>query len=404
MNILIINAFYYPNIIGGTENSIKILAENLVQLGNNVTIYTLDGEKILDLNNPEIINKVKIYRGYSKEAYNTWKYNKRSIKSIITNRWHFLYNLKSNRDIFSIIKKEHIEIIHTNNLMSISYGSWKIAKKMYIPVVHTLRDYWMMDPSTIIDESNTIIRKIHSIFFKNISNKYIPFVTAPSQRVLEIFTSKNYFKYSSQKCIYNAVNLNRDILLQCQKEKINRTATNIKFLYVGKLGEHKGIHILLSAFTSYKNSNISLHICGNGPMESHVKKIAEKDKRIIYCGKLKTPELEQVYKDADVLIVPSIWEEPFGRIVIEGAQYALPTIGSDRGGIPEIIKMLDYGKIYSSNSKKELLNSIKLYANRNIIKADIQKIDKNLHLFSSDYQLKQFEQLYKFLISTTNTL
>ena len=66
--------------------------------------------------------------------------------------------------------------------------------------------------------------------------------------------------------------------------------------------------------------------------------------------------------------------------------------------------MLDYGKIYSSNSKKELLNSIKLYANRNIIKADIQKIDKNLHLFSSDYQLKQFEQLYKFLISTTNTL
>ena len=83
----------------GTENSIKILAENLVQLGNNVTIYTLDGEKILDLNNPEIINKVKIYRGYSKEAYNTWKYNKRSIKSIITNRWHFLYNLKSNRDI-----------------------------------------------------------------------------------------------------------------------------------------------------------------------------------------------------------------------------------------------------------------------------------------------------------------
>lgn len=403
MNILIINTFYYPNIVGGTENSIKILAENLVQLGNNVAIYTLDGNKTFDLDNPEIINKVKVYRGYSKEAYNTWKYNKHSIKSIVTNRWHFLYNLKSNSDIFSVIKKEHIEIIHTNNLMSISYGSWKIAKKMSIPVIHTLRDYWMIDPSTIIDESNIIIRKMHSIFFKNISNKYVPFVTAPSQRTLEIFTSKNYFKYSPKKCIYNAVNLNRDILLQCQKEKINRTDTNIKFLYAGRLGTHKGIRILLSAFTSYKNPNISLCICGSGPMENYVKEIISKDKRIVYCGKLKALELEQEYKKADVLIVPSIWEEPFGRIVIEGAQYALPTIGSDRGGIPEIIKILDCGKIYSSNSQKELLNSIKLYTNRNIIKADIQKIDSNLHLFSSNYQLKQFEQLYQLLISAPNT-
>ena len=63
MRILIVNTYYYPNLIGGTENSIKILAENLVKSNNTVAVYSVDN------NNKELkkekINNVEIYRGHA---------------------------------------------------------------------------------------------------------------------------------------------------------------------------------------------------------------------------------------------------------------------------------------------------------------------------------------------------
>ncbi len=60
MKILIVNSYYYPNMVGGTENSVKLLAENLKNAGNDVAVYCIDGnEKI----KKEIINGVAIYRG-----------------------------------------------------------------------------------------------------------------------------------------------------------------------------------------------------------------------------------------------------------------------------------------------------------------------------------------------------
>ena len=38
------------------------------------------------------------------------------------------------------------------------------------------------------------------------------------------------------------------------------------------------------------------------------------------------------------MIIPSLWNEPFGRVVIEAYSHNKPVIGANRGGIPEIIK------------------------------------------------------------------
>ena len=53
--------------------------------------------------------------------------------------------------------------------------------------------------------------------------------------------------------------------------------------------------------------------------------------------------IEKQYIKADVLVVPSIWDEPFGRVVIEGNSYGLPVICSNKGGIPEIINEMCSG-------------------------------------------------------------
>lgn len=60
--------------------------------------------------------------------------------------WHALdiFNPFFKSVIINIIDKEKPDIIHTNNLAGFSVMPWVIAKNLGIPVVHTLRDYYLM--------------------------------------------------------------------------------------------------------------------------------------------------------------------------------------------------------------------------------------------------------------------
>lgn len=400
MNILIVNMFYYPNIVGGTENSIKILSEGLVNKNHNVVVYTLDGNEKKSYLLPENINGVKVYRSYLKSAYNRWKTGKSCLSEIISNRVNFVWNSNTKQEVERIIEENSIQIIHTNNLMSMGYWTvWHMAKRKKIPVIHTLRDYWLLDPTCILGKSNKIISLLHSAFFKMISNHYVNMVTAPSDGTLELFYKRKFFVSCRRARIVNAIEVSEETLLLSLKEKKNRNKKIIQYLYVGTLTENKGIDFLIDAFRELKNDNLQLVICGSGKLEKLVIYACKLDNRILFKGQLNEEELIQIYKEADVLIVPSHWEEPFGRILIEGAQYAIPTIGSNRGGIPEIIKTLSCGQIYDYNNKHCLKKLILKYSNREKIISDAEHLKDTLKEYSQEKQIKTFENIYDSLCS-----
>lgn len=398
MNVLIINTYYFPHIVGGTEISIKILAEKLSKRGHNVFVYTLDGSTELDICSVEIINEVRIFRGYSEGVYKHIIHQKRKVKDIFFNHLHFYYNSKVEKDLVKIIDKNNIDVIHTNNMVSMSYAVWNIAKKKEIPVVHTLRDYWLMDPSTLPYGSSYIIRIFHENFFRKLSNRVSLYVTAPSYKTLDIFKKSGFFKNCNAKRIVNAIDISMETLERCIEKKIERQQKTIKYLYVGMLGKHKGINILLDAFSKIKDKDVSLIVCGDGPERNLVLDAAFKDDRIIYCGRLSQDELSVKYEEADVLIVPSLWEEPFGRIIIEGAQYALPTIGSTHGGIPEIINILNVGECCEVEQEGMLIASMRKYKDRNYIKSEIKKLTNCVNIFNSNTQCDNFIQIYSRLV------
>ena len=68
--------------------------------------------------------------------------------------------------------------------------------------------------------------------------------------------------------------------------------------------------------------------------------------------------MSQVYQDHDVLLVPSSWQEPMTRVILEAMAVGLPTIASSVGGIPEIIKHNINGLLFSPWSKTDLSEKI----------------------------------------------
>jgi glycosyltransferase involved in cell wall biosynthesis len=61
-------------------------------------------------------------------------------------------------------------------------------------------------------------------------------------------------------------------------------------------------------------------------------------------------DINSFFPNIEYLIVPSLWNEPMGRVVLEANSFGIPVIGSNRGGIPEIINENETGYIFDVNA------------------------------------------------------
>ena len=99
---------------------------------------------------------------------------------------------------------------------------------------------------------------------------------------------------------------------------------------------------------------------GSGEFETELKKyiLDHNLKNIIYIGNKTGKDLEQVIANAKCTIVSSEWDEPLPRTIIESYSKGIPVIGTNKGGIPEMIHENKTGYIYQSGCYNELINTI----------------------------------------------
>ena len=105
--------------------------------------------------------------------------------------------------------------------------------------------------------------------------------------------------------------------------------------FIGALEPHKGVETLLRAFEGAQEG-WQLTVAGGGRQESLVAAAADRQPQIRFRGYITGEEKEQFFDDIDVLVIPSEWEEPAALVGTEAAARGIPTIVSDRGGIPEL--------------------------------------------------------------------
>lgn len=106
----------------------------------------------------------------------------------------------------------------------------------------------------------------------------------------------------------------------------------VRFLFVGRLIERKGLEVLLEAFRRLDGGE--LWIGGDGPLRDLVARAAAADARIRDIGHVDGQALTDLYSSADALVVPSLYE-PWGLVVHEGLAHGLPVITTDQVGAAE---------------------------------------------------------------------
>jgi spore coat protein SA len=119
-------------------------------------------------------------------------------------------------------------------------------------------------------------------------------------------------------------------------------------LYVGRLTPIKGAHVLIEAFSRIlsREPTARLIIAGSSffegatrtPYEEELARLAAPiGDSITFTGYLPHASLKYLYCACDVVVVPSVWQEPFGLVALEAMASGTCVVASAVGGLPEII-------------------------------------------------------------------
>lgn len=352
MKIVMINTFYWPIKVGGAEVSVQLLAESMVKAGHDVSVLTLTENKhILE----DVRNGVRIYRMPLRNIY--WPSSNKSRGILQKFIWHLVdnYNFFSKKEIGAVLRKISPDIVHTNNLAGFSVSVWDVAASLDIPIIHTSRDYYLLHPNTKLytrkgeQSTSSFTSRLWSYYKKIISQKVNYFVPI-SSHVMAVHVGAGFFRTTPKNVIYNSVTRPASTA-----KLIVDSGRDTVYGFLGRLDASKGVEIIIDAFSKI-TGGAKLLIAGDGAdeYEEALKKRANHES-IKFIGHT---DPRVFFDKIDCLIVPSVWAEPLGRVLLEAYSYGIPVIAASSGGIPEIVKSGITGFLYEKNNTAKLLDII----------------------------------------------
>jgi len=266
--------------------------------------------------------------------------------------FHFIKQLP--KIFYKLWKDKEIEIVHLHG----SYKGSLIRKLILLFLIKTL-----FRKKIIYHSHGSQFEKIYES--AGSCNKFIMHeLIEHSDSIICLSVSwKRFFETNFNcKSIYVLKNIiNKPIIISKKNSKRNV----IKFLFLGILGERKGIFDLLNVIIKYRyifESKIEIHIGGNGETEKvqNIIKTNHLEPIIIFHGWVSGIKKIELLNDSDVFILPS-YNEGLPIAILEAMSYGMPIISTNVGGIPEVIETGVNGFLVNPGNLKELKKAIHFF-------------------------------------------
>lgn len=141
-------------------------------------------------------------------------------------------------------------------------------------------------------------------------------------------------------------------------------------LFVGRHIERKGIDILIQAAAELSPAEFQVRIVGKGDLTEALQELAARlaPQQVEFTGKLSAEQLAQEYQQADAFVLPAIVDskgdtEGLGVVLIEAAEYGLPLVASNVGGIPDVVVSEQSGLLVPEKNPHALAQALQRLRN-----------------------------------------
>ncbi len=142
--------------------------------------------------------------------------------------------------------------------------------------------------------------------------------------------------------------------------RLKSSSAALRFGYIGQLAEHKGVHLLIKAFTQLepRTRPVTLTIYGDPTRfpryVKRLQKLAANRPDIRFAGAYSHSDLSLVMSGLDVIVVPSIWYENSPNAILEAFFYRTPVVASDLGGMRELVEHGKSGLLFAPGNVDDL--------------------------------------------------
>ena len=324
----------FPPHVGGVGVHIHTLSKELIKQGHEVFVITYPHKDIKDIDGIHVIG--------------TKGLNIPGVRGL-------MFKINAKRALKELIEKEDIDIIHGHYLFPAGAAAVEIGNKYGIKTYVTAHGSDMFEVYKKQPYMRSIIRKV-------LKNADGVFAVSNALRHEIIATGVTGIS-DKMKLSWNSVDINKFSNIDNDSfKRENNLSDKPIVLFVGNLIKRKNVDSLLEA-KKIANSDYYLVVVGDGPLFKKLKtKVKEENiPDVIFTGSRN--DVEKIIPSCDVLVLPS-FSESFGLVLIEALACGKPVIGSDVGGITEIITD-EVGLLVNPNDISSIAHAIDRIVNDN---------------------------------------
>ncbi len=362
MNILSVNKYFWKK--GGSESVFFNEMEMLESAGHSVIPFSMKGSK----NQPS---------EFTKYFVNEIDYAKPGFKNKVSSAVKIIYSYDARNKMEHLLSEHPIDIAHFHIFQhQISPSVFGPLKKRNIPIILTLHDlkpicpnYKMFVNGHICEECKG--QKFYNCY-KNKCTKGSKLGSFVNSVEMYFHYAMKYYQNVDSYIAASRFHLNKMVEFGFDENKITYLPNYIDvsqyqpsdqddsyILYFGRLSSEKGVSVLLDS------AKLLPHICfkvvGSGPQENELleKCKLERINNVSFLGYKFGIDLKNILSESTCVVLPSKVYENCPMTILESFASGRPVIGSNIGGIPELIEEGEDGLTFTSGNASELAEKIK---------------------------------------------
>lgn len=345
MKVLFINTLYHPNVLGGAEKTVQTLAESLVARGHAAVVISLAPDGVRQT---RMVGGVRVH--YERLLNFFWPFGGAQRSAWRRLCWLMVdaFNPLMAWRVFTILRRERPDLVQTSNLLGFSCAVWWSARLLRIPIVQMLHDHYpVCANSSTFKQGHNCTRPCGGCRVVTAPRRMLSGMPDGVIALSEATLSKARAFGAFQGTRHVAVIHGAAHIEQPEQVPVRPTTDVLRIGYLGRVEGNKGIETLMQALHLVRTRRpVSCAVAGKGeaPYVASLQALAPEG-LVRFLGRVEPASL---FEQIDVLVVPSVWEEPLGRVIYEAYTHGVPCVVSDAGGMKEIVEPGRTGEVFAA--------------------------------------------------------
>ncbi|MEI8343972.1 MAG: glycosyltransferase [Candidatus Moraniibacteriota bacterium] len=183
-------------------------------------------------------------------------------------------------------------------------------------------------------------------------------------------------------------------------EKLKENRLN-RIIFAGSLEKSKGVWDAIKGFELRRKKEYTLEIAGEGKEKDDILAYIKNRgiNNIVLIGKISHESVIDLYATSKIILAPSVWNEPFGRFILEAISTKTPLITTRTGGTPEGIINMKTGILVEAGRPDQICDAINNLTEDEELYARIQSsLDSEREKYSAEKIGKKRMELYSQLL------